>query len=467
MENSKEETINMQLIDSQSPYKVNNEHAGGGLNVSEMPISPTGDSEDYDPHKHRNRPNPTSNAETLIHLLKGSLGTGILAMPNAFCNSGLVTGVIATVVIGALCTYCLHVLVKAQYKLCKRLRVPILSYPMSMKYALEQGPQCVRWFAPHAPGLVDGFMVAYQLGICCVYIVFIASNIKQVTDEYWEPLDVKIHMLILLLPLILINYIRNLKLLAPFSTLANVITFVGLAMILVYMFDGLPPISEREMFGTLRNFSLYFGTTLFALEAVGVIIALENNMKTPQYFGGYCGVLNIGMTVIVILYILMGFFGYIKYGEEADGSITFNLPKTEPMAQSIKIMFAIAILITYALQAYVPVEILWNTYLEHRVHSSKLFWEYVCRTAVTLVTFTLAIAIPRLRLFISLFGALCLSALGIAFPAIIEICVQWPECGKGSGMLMMIKNILLIIFGLVGLVVGTYISIVDIVKSFM
>lgn len=91
------------------------------------------------------------------------------------------------------------------------------------------------------------------------------------TDQYWEPLDISTHMLILLLPLILINYIRNLKLLAPFSTLANFITFIGLAMTLVYMFDELPPISEREMFGTLRNFSLYFGTTLFALEAVGVV----------------------------------------------------------------------------------------------------------------------------------------------------------------------------------------------------
>lgn len=91
------------------------------------------------------------NFETLVHLLKGSLGTGILAMPNAFCNSGLVVGVIATIIIGALCTYCLHVLIRAQYKLCKRLRVPILSYPDSMKYALEQGPQCMRWFAPYAP----------------------------------------------------------------------------------------------------------------------------------------------------------------------------------------------------------------------------------------------------------------------------------------------------------------------------
>lgn len=59
------------------------------------------------------------------------------------------------------------------------------------------------------------------------------------------------------------------------------------------------------------------------------IIALENNMTTPKNFGGYCGVLNIGMTVIVILYIAIGFFGYIKYGPEAGGSVTFNLPQDE------------------------------------------------------------------------------------------------------------------------------------------
>lgn len=37
----------------------------------------------------------------------------------------------------------------------------------------------------------------------------------------------------------------------------------------------------------------------------------------------------------------------------------------------------------------------------------------------------LAVAIPNLELFISLFGALCLSALGLAFPAIIQISIYW------------------------------------------
>lgn len=84
-------------------------------------------------------------------------------------------------------------------------------------------------------------------------------------------LDVKLHCLILLVPLIGINMIRNLKVLAPFSSLANVITFVGIGMILYYVCQDLPSISEREAVADLGKFPLFFGTTLFALEAVGVV----------------------------------------------------------------------------------------------------------------------------------------------------------------------------------------------------
>lgn len=65
------------------------------------------------------------NSETLIHLLKGSLGTGILAMPNAFLNAGLLVGTVGTILIGILCTYCLHVLVSISYTICSiRIIIP-------------------------------------------------------------------------------------------------------------------------------------------------------------------------------------------------------------------------------------------------------------------------------------------------------------------------------------------------------
>lgn len=109
--------------------------------------------------------------------------------------------------------------------------------------------------------------------------------------------------------------------------------------------------------------------------------------------------------------------------------------------------------------------------MKHCIQDRHLWWfsnNILSSTLkhISIISVILAIAIPRLGLFISLFGALCLSALGIAFPAIIEICVLWPGKDFGLFKAMLIKNILLIVFGLLGLVAGTYVSIVDIVKSF-
>lgn len=61
------------------------------------------------------------------------------------------------------------------------------------------------------------------------------------------------------------------------------------------------------------------------------ILPLENAMKTPKSFVGKFGVLNQAMVSIIILYVGMGFFGYLRYGEGSMGSITLNLPSDKEM----------------------------------------------------------------------------------------------------------------------------------------
>ena len=49
-------------------------------------------------------------------------------------------------------------------------------------------------------------------------------------------------------------------------------------------------------------------------------------MKQPKKFVGILGVLNVGMVLVSIIYVVIGFFGYWKYGEATAGSLTLNLP---------------------------------------------------------------------------------------------------------------------------------------------
>lgn len=46
-----------------------------------------------------------------MHIIKGILGTGILAMPEAFKNSGMILGFVGSIGNGLLCTYAIHVFV--------------------------------------------------------------------------------------------------------------------------------------------------------------------------------------------------------------------------------------------------------------------------------------------------------------------------------------------------------------------
>lgn len=268
-----------------------------------------------------------SDSETLIHLLKGSLGSGILSMPLAFSNAGLWFGLVATLVVGMICTYCVHILVKCSHILCRRAQVPSLGFSDVAETAFLAGPEALHKWSRFARFIINFFLVVDLIGCCCVYNVFVATNLKQVVEFYFDVhMDIRLYILMLLLPLILMNLIRSLKYLAPFSMIANVLMAGGMGITMYYLLSDTPSISERPAIVGPQHWPMFFGTVIFALEGIGVVMSLENNMKTPQNFIGCPGVLNTGMAFVVGLYSLVGFLGYLKYGEETQGSITLNLP---------------------------------------------------------------------------------------------------------------------------------------------
>lgn len=145
-----------------------------------------------------------------------------------------------------------------------------------------------------------------MLGTCCVYTVFVASNIKAVADYFLGyDVDVRIYVLIILLPLILINWvsalidesnrcsthiytytlrkhsqIRNLKWLAPFSTVANFFTLISFGIICYYIFREPISLEGKRTVGPLAEFPLFFGTVLFALEVTKQIqTASKKNLR--------------------------------------------------------------------------------------------------------------------------------------------------------------------------------------------
>lgn len=65
--------------------------------------------------------------------------------------------------------------------------------------------------------------------------------------------------------------VRNLKYLAPFSTLANIITVTSFGIIFYFIFRDPISVEGKEPFGEVKKIPFFIGTVLFSLESVGVV----------------------------------------------------------------------------------------------------------------------------------------------------------------------------------------------------
>lgn len=74
----------------------------------------------------------------------------------------------------------------------------------------------------------------------------------------------------------------------------------------------------------------------------------------------------------------------------------------------------------------------------------------------------LAISYQNLGLFISLLGAICGSMLAVSLPALLEICVLYPNLNG----ITLVRNMLIVIFGVFALLIGLVHSIVNIIYEF-
>ncbi|TMW44586.1 hypothetical protein DOY81_010334 [Sarcophaga bullata] len=219
----------------------------------------------------------------------------------------------------------------------------------------------------------------------------------------------------------------------------------------------LPPLSERKMFNTFDRYPYFFGTVLFAMESVGVIIAIEKEMEHPKDYLGWFGILNISSVVSLIVYATFGFFGYWHFGCTVYGSITLNLPPAAIDSQIIKVMFIVAIFVSYALQGYVIVDVLWRHYLSRLYEKEdRTIMEFNIRCFIVLATIMMAYISPDISIVLPLVGSFCLTILGFVFPALMDLCVKYKD-GYGRYYYVLVRDVFLISFGLLTSIIGSWV----------
>ncbi|KAL1117019.1 hypothetical protein AAG570_004347 [Ranatra chinensis] len=397
----------------------------------------------------------------------------MFAMGDAFKHAGIVGGPVLTFILGIICIYNNHVLVNCSNLMRDRRKMDKgPNFPVTVEMCFEEGPDSFKRWSNLARKSVKAFVIITQLGFCCVYFVFVSSTIKYVVDPHNLILDVRVWMVIVFVPIVMSCMVRSLKYLAPISLGSNLCVCTALLLTLYISFQDLPDASSRPLFAHWTNLPLFFGTTIYAFEGISLVLPLQNEMKNTRRFGTTFGVLNLGMSVVTTLLILVGFVGYLKYGDGVQGSLSLNLPKNDPLSDSVQAMLALGIASTFALQFYVASDLIWqDVKARFGPFSRPLTWEILLRFMLVLFTMLLAAVIPMLGLFISLIGAVSSTALALVFPALSDMALRCappangPLKSKHHFFRLSIDAVTLIV-AFVGFVSGTYCSISQIVHAF-
>lgn len=147
------------------------------------------------------------------------------------------------------------------------------------------------------------------------------------------------------------SLIRDLKYIVPLSSLANVSICASIILILYSTVFDLPPIEEQQLFQPWKYLPLSFGCIVFAVEGITMVkslqflhprfrispfdwltprfysqtLPLQQSMKEKHQFSTSFGVLNISIAVLAFTLWTLGFFGYWKFGDNVETTLTKNL----------------------------------------------------------------------------------------------------------------------------------------------
>ncbi|KAI7901994.1 transmembrane amino acid transporter protein-domain-containing protein [Cokeromyces recurvatus] len=378
-------------------------------------------------------------AKAVFLLLKSFVGTGVMFLPKAFYNGGLLfsTGLLAAIAIISLYTFLL--LVETRNK------IPV-SFGDIGGVLFGKGMRFAVLFA----------ITVSQIGFVCAYMVFVAQNVQALIESVSQ-CDLRISLSYLILAQILIfvplAMIRKIQKLSSFALIADLFILIGLVYLYYYDFLTLSSqgIADVEWVINYKSFPMFIGTAVFTYEGVGLVIPITESMAEPEKFPK---VLSGTMLFITGIFLSVGFISYLAFGSQVQTVILLNMPGTA-IVNTVQGLYALAICLSIPLQLFPAIRIVENgLFTRSGKYNTMVKWQKnVFRFVAVLLCAIIAIGgSGDLDKFVSLVGSLCCVPLCFLFPPLFHlkaIAKSWRQ---------KTIDIAIIIFGIISMTYTTSIT---------
>ena len=448
---------------------------------------------------------------SFLHIFKGNVGPGCLALPCAFSSMPVPLAVCAVTFVAVLTSLNSLTLTRlVPHRAC-------LTYSELGKLRDDlrgTGSRC-------GEKLVTMSILLQQLSICCVYFSFVADNLSNLSvwgdmggqSDEERSICLKLRKIIVMSAMypvvcIWVSKVKSLSDLAWMSKYATAVLLFSFFMIILTTSCGIINIDasdggEGEGGGVdddsppnYITLILGFTAVLYSFEGVCLVLPVYNSTPQKATFPGlFCST----MVTVAATYLGFGFYCVAAFGKVDNGSITAFMSahasgRRQWLVQVLSIMLAVVVLATYPLQFFPVTEILEEHVggvdsksqspddyyvkldsnseqvedgnseqveeeVDDTVHSVVSSNDTLGRSAVAkilLVTFTylLAMLVPSLSLLISLAGSVAGSLVALILPGLLHRSI------KGRSLF----GDLVILIGFTIMIVGAWVSVSEIIR---
>lgn len=301
-------------------------------------------------------------SQAFFTLLKAFVGTGIMFLPKAFNNGGMVFSTVTLLIVSLLSM--------GGFELLLRCR---------QRYGGGYGDIGQAIAGPRMRGLVLGSIALSQLGFVCAGIVFAAENLASfasavahantrrhnpvgggdgsVDDSVLSTNAIIALEVAVLIPL---GFVRDIARLGPAALLGDV--FIAIGLVYMYTYD-IAVIASRnwhthptvEFWFNPSGYALTIGAAIFTFEGIGLILPIQSSMARPEKFRWLLGVV---MSIITAAYISVGALGYAAFGTGTKTEVIDNYPRASALVQCVQCLYAIAVLAGMPVQIFPAVRII-------------------------------------------------------------------------------------------------------------